>query len=116
MFAETSISSMVWAFINSPVGVSIVGGAFLWLLARVFAWRPQWERYHDQYKGLLISAVRHAEKAIPDDSPNKTAQRADAALKYVLGVHAHLKEKDVSQALSVVHDDMEGTLRAKKKS
>lgn len=33
------------------------------------------------YKGLVIQAVKSAEKAIPDDTPNKSLMKADAALK-----------------------------------
>jgi hypothetical protein len=79
MNVETILSA-AWAALNSPAGIAVVAGLILWLLNRLWAARPEWQKY----EGAIISAVKFAEKEIPDDVSNKGLARLDAALRYVL--------------------------------
>ena len=79
MTLETILSA-VWAALNSPAGIAALAGLILWLLNRVYAARPGWEKY----EGAIISAVKFAEKEIPDDVPSAGLARLDAALRHVL--------------------------------
>ena len=66
---------IVWDVMNSPAGITAMAGVFLWLLNRLYAKKPLWKRF----EGSIISAVRFAEKEIPDDTPGKSLARLDAA-------------------------------------
>lgn len=104
---DTTLGALVWAFVNSPVGVSIVGGAFAFVLARLFTAQPSWQRTYDEYGGLFFDAVRHAERSIPDNTPNRAAQRADSALKFLLRLEPKLASKpkvDLMRGLTEAHD------------
>ena len=109
MTEDVSFWSLVWAFANSPVGVTLIGGALAWLVSKVWTAKPEWQKVYEDHKGLLYDAVRYAEKLIPDNVQNKTAQRVDQALKYVLKAApgAGLNESSVKQALDVVHAEIE---------
>lgn len=106
---EVTVWQLIWTFLNSPFGISLVGAVVLWILARIFKAKPEWEKIYHEHSGLLVDAVKYAEKRIPDNSPNKAAARADAALKYVLKVESRLakKEGDLKTAIALAHVDVE---------
>jgi len=82
-----TISDALWTALNSNVGLVTVAGLYLWLFNR---WRtPAWAGY----EGAIISAVRFAEKQIPDDVDNKSLAKLDAALNYVLRVYEQVTGK-----------------------
>ena len=101
----------LWALMNSPVGVSAVVSVALWLVNKVYAAKPEWQKY----EGALIQAVRWAEKEIPDEAENKHLRRADAALKYALTAYERMNgrradawaREQLAQGLEVVHADLE---------
>lgn len=105
------------AMLDQPAVVTAIAGFFAWLVARMFARRPDWRKY----EGLMISAVKMAEKIIPDDTDNTAAARADEALrqfveqyKQVYGtVPDDATLAEVSANMPLVHDalDAEGTLK-----
>ena len=111
-----SALSLLWSVVNSPVGIAAVAAVLVYLLGRLYAARPAWQ----QYEGAIISAVKWAEKEIPDDVPNKGLARLNAALQYVLRVYQETEGKRASPAVSaslkdgiqIVHSDLEqaGTL------
>jgi len=113
---ETILTGL-WQVMNSAPGVMLMAAFLGWLLTRLFSRRPTWE----DYEGTIISAVKHAEKAIPDDTPNKGAARLDEALRYVLKVYAltHRGQQppagvvdDLREGIQITHDRLEarGTL------
>jgi len=116
MNAET-IWNLVWTALNTPVGITVTAGVFLWLLNRLYASKPGWA----SYEGAIISGVKFAEKEIPDGTPNKGLFRLDAALKYVLKVYeeAHGKRAsakvaaEIKEGIQITHDKLEaaGTLK-----
>lgn len=98
----------LWIFANSPLGISLISGLILWLLSLLHRKKPSWEKLLLDYRGIIFDAVRMAEKAIPDDSPSKSAQRIDMALKYLLKIEPALKKKrssDLQRALQQAHKE-----------
>jgi len=112
----TTTISLVWTVLNSPAGITALAGLLLWALNRLFANRPAWQ----QYEGAIISAVKFAEKQIPDGSPNTGLARLDAALQLVLKVYAETNRQpatpqvaaQLKEGIQIVHDQLEarGTL------
>ena len=102
----------VWTQLNTPSGIALIAAVWSWVMAKLFTSKPKWKQYYDQYKGHMVAAVKYAEKQIPDDTENKSARRADAALQYVIGVIAASQNATpdigaLKQALNVVHDETE---------
>ena len=113
---ETILTGL-WQALNSVPGVVLMAGLLGWLLTRLYSIRPAWEAY----EGTIISAIKHAEKAIPDDVPNKGLARLDEALRYVLKVYAETHRgqqpsdalaNDLREGIQITHDRLEarGTL------
>ena len=106
-----TVVHVVWAALNSPTGVTATASVALWVLNKLYAWRPAWQ----QYEGAIIKGVRWAEKEIPDDAENKYIRRADLALQYVLrayermnGGHANAwMREQLAQGVEVVHAELE---------
>ena len=86
----------LWAALNSPLGIAAVAALVLYGLNRLYAARPAWAKY----EGSIISAVKLAEKEIPDDAPNKGLQRLDLALKYVLRIYEQVQGKAADPAVT----------------
>jgi len=109
----SAIISVLWAFLNSPVGLTIVGGLILLALNRLYASKPSWAKY----EGVIMTAIQYAEKAIPDDTPNKGAAKLDAALRYVLKAHQATTGNDlrgakidgIREGIQIVHAHLKAT-------
>ena len=99
-----AVLDSIWVFVNSPLGITVVVAIITWILGKLFTAKPKWKAYVDQYKPLLIQAVKVAEKQIPDGGG---AAKLDVALKYVLKVNEKLDQKATAEALSAVHAEAE---------
>ena len=107
----TAILSGLWTVLNSAPGVAVLSAVLLWALNGLYARKPLWR----QYEGTIISAIRAAEKAIPDGTPMKSAERLDKALKLVLAVYAQrmgaeappLVVAQFAEAIQVLHAHQE---------
>ncbi len=107
----TEVLKAVWGVVNSPLGIAVVAGLVLYLLNRLYVARPTWQRF----EGAIISAVKHAEKQIPDDTPNKALAKLDAALRYVLSVFEDVEGRrakpkevaDLKEGIQIIHADLE---------
>lgn len=103
--------ALLWGAVNSPIGITFVASVFLWMLNKVYTKKPLWR----QYEGAIISAVKFAEKQIPNDSPNKNLARLNAALEFVLKVYEDANGKKASpavtaefkSAIGLVHNELE---------
>ena len=107
---NASVWTLVWTFVNSPLGVTLIVSVVSAVLTMIFKAKPGAEKLVDEHSGLFFDAIRHAEKAIPDNTTNKSAQRADAALKYLLKLETPLKKKKeakLREALTVAHKRVE---------
>lgn len=106
-----SVLAVVWAFLNSPVGLSLVGSALAYGLLRLYQAKPLWQAY----EGTIISAVRFAEKAVPDTETNAGLRRLDEALKYVLAAYEAAQGRVATaeeaaalrEGIQIVHNDLE---------
>lgn len=105
--AGPDIAGLVWKFLNTPIGLSVVGSILLFILGKIFTAKPTWKKYVDKYGPLIMAAVKKAEKAIPDDVENKAVKRLDEALKYVLAVVGSAKERSMKLAITHVHAEAE---------
>ena len=74
--------------------------------------KPLWQ----QYEGTIISAIRTAEKLVPDDTQNASLAKFDAALQFVLKVfeernnrQATIAEKAALQeGINILHNKLDG--------
>src|SRR4051812_47816888 len=99
----SSFGSLLWAFLNSSLGLTIVVGMFTTVMAKIATVKPEWFALFVAHKGAFFDAVRYAEKAIPDDSPNVNLLRADSALKFILRLeHPELSKADESALRSAI--------------
>jgi len=104
---------VAWDVLNSPAGVTVMAGVLLWLLNRLYAAKPAWQAF----EGTIIAAVKWAEKEIPDDTPNKSLRRLNAALSYVLRVYAEVQGRPADQktrhelreGIQIVHAELEAS-------
>jgi len=102
---------VIWAALNSPVGVTTIASIALWALNKIYVVRPEWQKY----EGAIIKAVQWAEREIPDDATNTHVLRADLALKYVLKAYERINDKradarmaeQLAQGIEVIHTDLE---------
>lgn len=107
----------LWQVVNSGPAIMAMAALLGWLLTKLFNMRPAWEAY----EGTIISAIKHAEKAVPDDSSNKAIARLDEALRYVLKIYAETNRgqppsdavvRELREGIQITHDRLEsrGTL------
>jgi hypothetical protein len=73
----------IWEMINSPIVISILASVVVMALNVIYAKKPLWK----QYEGTIMSAIRFAEKSIPDGSPNSGLARLDEALRFTIKVY-----------------------------
>jgi len=113
---KAKILEMVWTFVNSPTGIVLLSGMFLWAINKVYAKKPAWK----QFEGLIVAGCKHAEKLIPDDTESKGLRRFDAALKFILKIYEKSQGKQapasvvesIKEGINLVHNklDKDGTL------
>ena len=112
-----AILNGLWQALNSVPGIMLLAALLGWLLSKLYSFRPAWEAY----EGTIISAIKYAETAIPDDAQNKALKRLDEALRYALKVYAETHKgkqppealaNDIREGIQIVHDRLEakGTL------
>ncbi len=111
-----SVLKLVWEVVNSPAGIAFLAGILLWGLNKLYAKKPAWAAF----EGAIISAVKFAEKQVPDDAESKGLKRLDEALKYVVKVYQEARGKqpsakvaaELKEGVQIVHDRLEaaGTL------
>jgi len=105
--AAYDVGGMIWTFVNSPAGLSVIGFALMFILGKVFTAKPKWKALVDQYKPMLIAAVKKAEKEIDDDCSNKNLKRLDSAMKFMLSINSKLDLGVLKDAITAVHAEAE---------
>ena len=106
-----NILQTIWSVLNSPAGIAAIAGLVLWLLNRLYAAKPAWARY----EGTIIAAVRQAEKAIPDDTDNKSMAKLNNALQYVLRIYEQVEGKpasdsvkaELAEGIQILHNELQ---------
>lgn len=105
--ASPDIGSLVWTFLNSPIGLSVVSLLLAFVLGKVFTKKPAWRAYADKYRPMLLLAIKQAEKQIPNDVVDVGARRMDAALKYILALESRVPTPVLKDAITAVHAEAE---------
>ena len=103
---EASIGQNLWIFMNSSLGISIIGFILAFVLGKIFTAKPKWKSIVLQYGPKLMQAVKMAEKNIPNDIGNAGLARLDEALRYLIQLEPKLgpvASEDLKQALTAVH-------------
>lgn len=98
----------MWDVLNQPIVITIVASIVVLLLNRLYAKQPVWKKY----EGTIIAAIKYAEKAIPDNTENKSVKRLDEALEYILKIHGQLPQKqidEIAEGVQIVHASLEAT-------
>jgi hypothetical protein len=106
-------AEIVWQAMNSPIGITVVAGLLCYGLSKLYIEKPEWKKY----EGTIISAVKYAEKAIPDDADNTAVRRFDTALKYVIEVYQKYNKKapspktelSIRDGISLTHQELESS-------
>ena len=112
------MNDLVIQFLLSNTGMALVlslGGIIITALAKRSSKFATMLDFLSTYRGTIISGVKRAEKAIPDNTENKYIHRFDHALKYVVDlVEAHenrkLSKKEVAaigSAINEAHHEIE---------
>jgi len=108
----------IWTLINTPAGITLIASVVLYLLNRLYAAKPLWQ----QYEGTIVSAIRTAEKLVPDDAPNRSLAKFDQALQFVIEVFearnkrqpTGLEKAILEEGINLKHNELaaEGALTA----
>jgi len=108
----------IWTLINTPAGITLIASVLLYLLNRLYAAKPLWQ----QYEGTIVSAIRTAEKLVPDDTPNRGLAKFDQALQFVIEVFEArnkrqptvLEKAILKEGINLKHNELaiEGALTA----
>ena len=93
--------------LNKPIVIATLGAFLVYGLNRRYASKPKWAKY----EGTIISAVKSAEKAIPDDTDNKGLARLNNAMQYVIKIYEAKHGKaptaamrsDLQEGIQIVH-------------
>ena len=76
------MGSWIISLLQTDAVIALIAGAFVTYIVKWFA-STQGKDFK-KYEGYAITAVKAAEKAIPDDTPNKGAKKLDFALQVFL--------------------------------
>jgi len=102
-------------FFKTPQGIAILASACVLLINFILKKKPEKKSIIERFIGTIITAVKAAEKAIPDDTKNAGLARFDRAFKYIISVFAQVEgrlptpdeELEIKEAIPVVHADIE---------
>lgn len=106
-----NIFTSIWGLLNTPAVIALIAGGVLWALNKLYAGKPAWA----EFEGAIISAVKYAEKMIPDNVANKHLAKLNVALQYVEKVYGVAKKKGPSkkmkeslkEGIQIVHERLE---------
>jgi len=95
------IVTWLWQLLNTPAGITFTAGLLLYLLNRLYAAKPLWQ----QYEGTIVSAIRTAEKLIPNDTENRSMARFDQAMQFVLEVFEERNKREPTAAEKTILEE-----------
>lgn len=81
------------SIVNSPAFITAIASAIVLLLNKLYNAKPKWERY----EGIILSAVRQAEKAIPDDTESKSVKKFNDAFEYAVRIIETIEGRRLKQ-------------------
>ena len=86
-----------WEIIETGAGVAVVASVMAFILKIIFQYKPEAKTWIDRIDPYLDAAIKMAEKAIPDDSGNKSIERLNKAVDYLIAVREAMKNTDLNQ-------------------
>lgn len=92
---EVVNTPVLWEVVNTPAGITAMAGVLLWALNHAYAAKPAWVKW----EGTIISAIRTAEKQIPDSTGNSGLKKLDLALDLVIRIYEAERGKSPSQKI-----------------
>ena len=117
------MGSWIISLLQTDAVIAVVAGAFVTYIIKWFASKQGTD--YKKYEGYAITAIKAAEKAIPDDVPNKGAKKLDFALQVFLKKYEAatgvVPDKElmakIEDWLAVIHNiiDEAGTLKTEEK-
>jgi hypothetical protein len=78
------MSDLIIKLLSTDAAITLIAGLFVTYLVRFLAAKEAGEKFK-KYEGYAITAIKAAEKAIPDETPNKGLNRLDFAMRMFLG-------------------------------
>lgn len=107
------MNEMLIKLLSSDAVIALIVGAFVTYLIKWLATKD-WGKFKS-YEGYAITAIQAAEKAIPDDTPNKGLAKADFALrifldKYQAATGVKAKPEEVAKIeswISTIHSALD---------
>ena len=87
---------MVWTFVNSPIGVSIVTCLVAYGLGKFWKVKPGWERLFDRHRGIFFDAIRYAEEETRSAAAGSSQEKANLALGYLLEIEKTLDSYSIN--------------------
>ena len=108
------MSDLLIKLLSTDAVIMIIIGIFVTYITKWLASKDS--EAFKKYEGYAITAIKAAEKAIPDDIPNKGLNRLDFALKtfvskYEMATGLTTKPVEVAKIeawISAVHSELEG--------
>jgi hypothetical protein len=112
------------SILNSAFGFAVTWaalvGVFFWLSSKFNPFQEKWR----EWEGSIITAIKLAEKEIPDDTPNAGLAKLDTALRFVLKAYADANNgkqpsakliEQLKQGIQIKHSELDrfGGLSAK---
>lgn len=105
------IVDLIWKVLNSPLFLMASFMLLIWVINHIYLGQPLWKKH----EGAIISAIKCAEKDVPDESANKSRLRFNAALRYVLDDYRDATGKQASarvitqlkEGIRITHDQLE---------
>lgn len=112
------MQQLILDYLSTPAVITAIAAAAVYLVAKLFTAKPAWK----QFEGLMITAIKIAEKAIPEGTSNKSLARADFAMQEFIrqyeSTYAWAPSTALRQAvkanLPLVHNMLEETGTLKK--
>lgn len=89
------MNDIILTLLNSEIALAAIAAIAAFLIARLFTTHPTWA----PYEGLMITAIKLAEKMIPDDMPNTAMGRANAAMLEFVKQYQRVYNASPSDAL-----------------
>ena len=124
---DNSILDAILDILNSGFGFMLawvtIMAAFFWLASKFNPFEEKWKAW----EGSIITGIKLAEKQIPNDTPNASLAKLDAALRFVLQAYAESNHgqkppeslvEELKQAIQIKHADLDryGGLTSRKQA
>lgn len=89
------MTDKILEILNQPIVLATLGAILAYGLTRLHAAKPKWAKY----EGAIFTAIKLAEKKIPDNTENKGLARLNNALQYVIKVYEEANGKRPSKTM-----------------